>query len=161
MGAETFEGVATRIDEWATAWHEINITSIRLGLGLGGSCSMSLFFAYHVNTLWEINNSSITDWGLNISIPNLKVNIQSLKVSLNLANYIQGTEFFTKAFIGSITVEKISMFRDLASFIYNSMELGVDNLPKLILLDVPGGWGAELSVFASGGEFNVGGAIAY
>ena len=160
IGAEAFEGVATRIDSWSSAWHEINVTSIRLGLGLGGSAGISLFFAFHTNTLWEINETYVSDWGLNIVVPELKINIQSLKLSLDLTRYIEGTEFLSKAFIGGMTAEKIAVFRDLASFIYNSSEMiQEDPAPKIVLLDIPVGAGAELSVFVSGGEFSVGGAI--
>lgn len=159
FGAESFEGVATRVDAWDTAWHEINITSIRLGLGLGGSIGISLFFAFNVNTLWEVDGTSVTDWGLNIAVPDLKVNIESLKLSLNLAKYIEGSEFLIKPFMAGMNLEKIAQFRELASFIYNSSELDAAGNARLVLLDIPVGTGAELSVFVSGGEFSVGAAI--
>ncbi|SCL25647.1 hypothetical protein GA0074692_2001 [Micromonospora pallida] len=35
FGAESFEGVAVRVDSVDNSWHEVNVTSVRLGLGLG------------------------------------------------------------------------------------------------------------------------------
>jgi hypothetical protein len=156
FGAETFEGVATRLDSWNSAWQEVNITSIRLGLGLGGSVGISLFFAFNVNTLWEVDGTGVSDWGLNVTVPDLKVSIDSLKMGLDLTKYVEGSEFLTKAFIGGMSPESIGKLRDFASFLYNAPDLQADSSPKIVLLDIPVGTGAELSVFVSGGELSVG-----
>jgi hypothetical protein len=166
-GAETFEGVATRLDSWRTTWLEVNVTGIRLGLGLGGSIGASVFFAFNVGTLYEVNNTVVTDWGLNIAVPSLKANLKSLGVAINLEKYLDsaGRVFLKRQFIGNMTPEKLAKLRDLASVVYNSTTEGAAGIlggePKLLVLDVPGaGWGAELSVFATGGEFTVGDAVA-
>ena len=158
-GAETFEGVATRIDSWNNPWNEINISSMRLGLGLGGSIGTAVFFAFNTLTLYGMEQTRVSDWGLNVVVPELKVNIETLKFSLDLTKYVEGTEFLSKAFIGGMTIEKMAHFRDLATSIYNTAELYTDNNAKLILLDLPLGWGAELSAFVSEGEFSVGEAV--
>lgn len=163
-GMETFEGVAIRMDSLDNPWQEVNVTSIRLGLGLGGSIGVALFFAFNVGNLFEVNGQSLTDWGLNIALPRLKVNLQSIKLELELANYIEGTEFLSKAFIASLTPEKFAKLRDLVSFIFNSAigagEVLTSNEAKLIVLDVPAlSSGVEASLFLSGGEFSTTGNV--
>jgi hypothetical protein len=163
-GAETFEGVATRLDDGANPWQEVNVTSIRLGLGLGGSIGVSIFLAFNVNTLWEVNGKSITDWGLNIAVPALKVNVQSVGWELDLAKYVEGSKFLSREFVRGMTPEKLAKLRDLASFVYNAATDGGDGAtggePVLMVLDVPEvGWGAELSVFLTGGEFSAGNTL--
>lgn len=159
IGAETFEGVATRLDIWESSWHEVNVTGIRLGIGLGGSIGVSLFFALNANTLWELNGTTLTDWGLNIAVPEFKANLSSVGFELKLAEFLDETSksFLRKDFIGSLKPEGIAKLRDIASTIFNASEQFLNGGSGIVVLDVPGiGTGAEVSLFLTGGEFSVG-----
>ncbi len=162
VGADTFEGVATRIDSWESAWHEVNVTGIRVGIGLGGSIGASLFFAFNANTLWEINNTLVSDWGLNIAVPEVKANVKSVGMALNLSRFLDMNSkvFLRKEFVGSMTPEKLAKLRDIASFLFNSSDQFCRGQSGVLILDVPfAGTGAEASIFLTAGEFSVGGKI--
>lgn len=75
LGADTFEGAAFRLDGSPSAsLTEVNVTSLRAGPGLGGSVSLSLFFAFNVAILSQIDDMYTgRDWGFNISFPEEKL----------------------------------------------------------------------------------------
>lgn len=165
LGAESFQGCATRVDGFDT-WQEVNVTSLRLGLGLGGSIGISLFCAFNCPTLYSVNGKFVSDWGINIALPGVKANAKGLGTALNLATYLDqaGRAFLVKPFIRSLSPEKISKIRDWMSLVYNSADGGAkmavaNGEPWVTVLDLPIGTGAEVSAYFTGGEVSVGGYI--
>jgi hypothetical protein len=160
VGADTFEGCAFRLDSSPKAsLHEVNVSSLRGGVGLGGGAGMSLFFAFNVGTLWEINDKKMEpDWGVNLSIPGEKIGIGKVSVRV-LKNLTRG-----KDLLKHFDAKRLADFRTLASMFWSMMfDVGAGvNLSdwKAIVIDVPeAGWAAEISAFATWGEISIGGRV--
>src|SRR4051812_44669791 len=78
IGMETVEGVVARLDDMQSSWTEINITSLRLGLGLGGSAGAVIICAFNVTgVLYTINGLSVSDWGATLALPEVKESASS------------------------------------------------------------------------------------
>ncbi len=104
---------------------------------------------------------AVTDWGLTIAIPEVKVGLDDLRWGLALDDFLEGSDFLADLFIGSMkNGERISQARDFASWLWSTGEYRAaaqSDEPAVLLIDVPGvGWGAEISAFLSGGEFTAG-----
>ncbi len=68
VGMEGVEGVIWNAVN-PTAHHEFNITSVRLGLGLGGGAGLACLCAFNIpGTMYAVNGSTISDWGVNVSL---------------------------------------------------------------------------------------------
>jgi hypothetical protein len=152
-GAETFEGIAFRADSTpAESGVEVNVTSIRLGLGLGGSAGVAVFLAFNLPLLFD---QPLTDWGVTVALPGgrLSGNIAALSAFKSLPSVMARLEWFTD--------DRLELLKDIASAVYAGATDVRDAIDggdgKILVLDVPeAGWGAELSVSASGGELSVG-----
>lgn len=160
IGADTFDGTAFRLDSVPQAsLHELNITSVRGGLGLGGGIGVSLFFGFNIGTLWEVNGSPTgRDWGVNISLPGEKIGIGS----------------WTKPFVNDIAtaagmmskmnLDRLGKARTLASLLWSGVVDArggaASRTAATMVIDVPeAGLAAELSAFMSWGEINIGGRV--
>ncbi|MFQ6329137.1 hypothetical protein ACLMAL_23785 [Nocardia sp. CWNU-33] len=116
FGAETFEGVATRVDSASNPWRDVNVTSIRLGVGLGGSVDLSVFAGFNMALLEWADGKPVTDWDLNLAVPGVEVGLDDLREGLALARFIEGTDFLSSAFVAEMkNAERISQLRDFAS----------------------------------------------
>jgi hypothetical protein len=159
IGAESFEGAAFRLDNWPRhSLHEINITSIKGGLGLGGGIGMSLVFAFNVNTLWEVNGKEMGDWGIQIALPAAKIGVGKLSVQV-LKGLTKGADL-----LNDVSAKRLQNLRTIASLLYSlvfDVREGVTVKEwKVVVIDVPeAGWGAELSAYMSYGEIDIGGRI--
>lgn len=165
IGAETFEGVATRLDSASNPWREVNVTNVRLGVGLGGSVGLTVFVGFNMALLEWAEGTPVTDWGLNIAIPQVKVGLDDLRWAAALDSFLDGSDFLADYFISTMkNSERLGAARDFASLLWSTDDAAratrADE-PTVLLIDVPGvGWGAEISLFASGGEFSAGPVIA-
>jgi len=110
IGADTFEGVAFRLDTWPTqSAHEVNATNIRLGIGLGGGVGASLVFVFNAGTLWEINGLLLDDWGINLALPGAKIGVGKISWPV-----LKGLSKGGQAFIKGFTPKALQDFRTLA-----------------------------------------------
>lgn len=165
LGMEAFQGVATRIDSFST-WQEVNVTGLRLGLGLGGGINAALFCAFNSPTLYSVNGQFVSDWGINVAFPAVKANAKGLGAALDLARFLDGPgrAFLEKPFIHSLTPDKMSSIRDWLALVYNSASNAAgapaDRASWAAVIDLPVGTGLELSAFLSGGEIQVGGQVS-
>lgn len=162
VGASSFEGIAIRMDSIENEWHEFNITSINLGIGLGGSVGAALFVGFNMGMLEWANGMSVTDWGINIALPEIKVPLDDIGASLELYKYLDGTSFLPDLFARSVrNGDRFSQLRDFSAWLWASGDYygtGASTEPIIMVLDVPGaGGGLEVSAFLSGGEFNTSG----
>ena len=66
-GFEGFEGLIFNAAD-PGAWNEFNITSVRLGIGLGGGAELGLLFAFNISDMWTVDNSRVTDWEFNFGL---------------------------------------------------------------------------------------------
>lgn len=154
FGFESTEGIMFRLDLPHTSHQEVNITNVRLGLGLGGSIGAVLIYAVNCHSLWDVDRKQLTDLGINIQIPQTKFSLGRFSTTILKGLKGQGANFVKRA-----TPKFIADLRDFGSYLYNYGDLG-DKLrrkePDVIAIDVPGiGWGAELSINYTTGEFMV------
>ncbi|MFL9922623.1 hypothetical protein PQR75_46935 [Paraburkholderia fungorum] len=163
LGADTFEGTAFRLDHMPQhSLTEINITSIRGGLGLGGGAGVSLFFAFNVHgPLVSINGKMPDwDWGINLSIPGAKIGVGKFSYQI-LKKLTTGADL-----LKHFDTKRLADFRELASLFYSSMYdvgggLNVGET-KAVVIDVPdAGWAAEISAYSSWGDITVGDCIVH
>lgn len=156
VGADSFEGAAFRLDGWPNASITgVNVSSIRFGLGLGGSIGVSLFFAFNTPVLSWLNNQYLDrDWGVAFAVPGVKLTVgnalsQSYKALKTLK---KGRDLVTR-----VTPEQIQAFRDAASKIYSAGGMPGGKSTALVL-DIPeAGWGAEMSAYLAWGQVMTGG----
>lgn len=165
LGAESFEGVATRVDSATNPWREVNVTSIRVGLGLGGSVGLAAFVGFNMALLEWGDGKALSDWGLTFAIPEARVGLDDLKAGLAIQRFLDGTDFLRDTFIAEMrNAERIEQLRDFASWLWSTGETygeGQSDEPTIVVIDVPGvGGGAEVSAYLSGGEFSAGPVVA-
>ncbi|SCL25642.1 hypothetical protein GA0074692_2000 [Micromonospora pallida] len=123
-----------------------------------------MFVGFNMPLLESANGLSVTDWGLNIAIPEVKVGLDDLRYGLELDKFLSGSDFLAPLFLSEMkNAERFGKLRDFASWLWSTGEFygtGTSSDPAIMVIDVPGaGWGAEVSAFVTGGEFSCGGVV--
>lgn len=158
-GADSFEGAAIRLDSSPSASITgVNVSSIRFGLGVGGSIGTSLFLAFNTPTLTWLNGQELDrDWGIAFAVPGVKVTLgnalsQAWKVLKTLK---KGSDLLR------VSPEQIEKLRDVAAKVWAAREGGAvaaSNKSTALVLDIPeAGWGAEISAYLAWGKVMTGG----
>ena len=132
-GIETTEGIIYNVQSFS--WKEkFTLTSVRIGLGLGGGISAVAVCAFNCASLGQLDGLEIKDWGVNIALAGADVSPM----------------FETLAKIGAnldkLTPAQIEKIRNGMHYLYNAYDIAsMDSAPKVVAFDL-GGIGAEISV---------------
>jgi len=153
VGMEGFEGVIWNA-EHPNVHNEFNITSVRLGLGLGGGVGLSLLIAFNINgSLWGLQGHKITDWGVNVS---LGEKWSAIVKSLRLSGFIKVAGAAAKAKkVTGLTPAHFEQARNLAHYLWDVNEMTESDGPTFVTIDTPVATGAELSVNYTIGSLEV------
>ena len=133
--------------------HELNVTSVRFGAGLGGAAGLVAILLFNCSNPYELHDTKASDWSVNVALGENWTSVLN-----GLKNY----EFFeTMAKIsGNIrkaTPHSITNVRNGMSYLYSVYDVALMSGPKLISLDIPSaGVGVEFSVNYMEGEITVG-----
>lgn len=146
VGMEGFEGAIVNT-ETPSAINEFNITSVRLGLGLGGGVGLGVLLAYNIPSMWQVNGTEVTDWGVNVS---LGTKWSAIVKSLRYSGLLKVAGAFAKAKkTFGFTPHDLELIRNFSHQAYSIADLGTPNnagKPAFIGIDVPGASvGSELS----------------
>lgn len=167
VGMEGAEGVAGRLDQFKGSLNEFNITSVRMGLGLGGGVGLSMFLAFNTPMLFQLDGTKISpalrDFNVNISVE-AKIPLgNSFKMIRPIASKLAaGSKVLggLKSGLGNLSMSDLSTLRDFAHLYWNATVEASDAAntrdPKTMMIDIPGaGAGLELSLFWTQGEISV------
>ena len=155
FGAEGMEGEIANLANPSHS-HELNVTSIRAGLGLGGGIGAVAILLFNCSNPHNMNGTSTTDWSINVSLGN------------NWSDYVEALKnrkFFEALIringkIRNATPENITSVRNGMSYLYSAAGIATMSGPTLVTLDIPGsGVGVELSISYLDGEITVGDLI--
>ncbi len=149
-GTTTFVGAAFRLDGMPAATAtDVTVEELDIGLGVGGGFNFSLFFAFNVSSLWEINNAiSPFSATFSIAIPDAKIGDGSLAI-----NVLKNLDKIGTAELKLLHLLEVQDLSGCAQLLFSSLD-ATDGLsggaPSWIVVDIPvGGWGAEAMVGAS------------
>lgn len=136
-GAETTNGFIYNANGFH--WREaFEMTNVRLGLGLGGSISAVGIFAFNTPSLSAIDGYEIKDWSISFAMgPKASVMFNSMKLA-------------------ELTAENLGDIRLGLHYLYNELDIAkMGDTPKIVAVDIPGGYGAEISAHYVLGKFKI------
>lgn len=133
-------------------WHvTFSLMNIRFGLGIGGSGGIVALGVFNSRYIWEIDDTTSSDWGINLAFGN-----RWSAMAKALKNY----KFF--AAVGEIGAKlalrpgHLETIRNSMHYLYNAYDIRTgDNAPKTIALDTPVGLGVEASINWCAGRINI------
>ena len=147
------EGVDGKIHHTATgALYNFNLTSVRLGFGLGASAGEALILIFDCdNPYVRLHDTEVKDWGINISMAGSWAKV---------AKFLKDGGFWLRigklGLKGARHLRNIELIRNDLSYIYNMLDLNnLDGKPKVIILDTPLGAGLELSAVYTEGKITI------
>jgi hypothetical protein len=152
LGMETLEGTVTNLG-FPQDSHSLNVTSIRLGIGLGGGAGYVAVMVYKCGNLMNLNGTKTTDWSINVALGEKWDGVVK-----GLKNY----KFFsTVARIGAklskAVPSDVDNIRNSMSYLYTAYDIYGMSGPKLVTIDIPfAGVGAEVSAHYLDGEITIG-----
>jgi hypothetical protein len=137
-----------------TITYDFTVSSSRWGLGLGGSGGgMVIIFVFKLNGLYWLNQRSVKDWGVNISIGE---NYGEILEFLAKMRFFSKVKLIGKTLTHLIT--HIDDLRNIASFLYNASDFDMKGDHPMLAFDVPlVGEGLEVSAFKSYGKIYISG----
>jgi hypothetical protein len=153
VGMEGFEGVMWNSNH-PEVHNEFNITSVRLGLGLGGGAGLSLLCAYNINgSMWGLQGHKITDWGVNFA---LGEKWSAIVKALRLSGFLKVALTVAKAKkVTGLTPVHFEQARNLAHYLWDVGEMVDSDGPTFVTIDTPLSAGAELSAHYTIGSLAV------
>lgn len=149
-GFETMEGYVANLG-YPRHQHELNLSSLRLGLGLGASVGMTAILVFNCGNIQNLNETQSEDWSINISFGEKWSDI--VKALANLRFFATAAKLvkWTKATPGDIDTIRNSM-----SYFYTAADM-IKNKPQLVAIDIPGaGIGLEGSIHKLYGTILIG-----
>lgn len=120
-----------------------SLTSVRLGLGLGGGVGLTSICVFNCDNIWRIHNTRNTDWGVNFALGEKWDAV---------AKTLKNMKFFsTVARIGpklkGFKPKDIETLRNGLHYLYNEYDvLSSGGEPKVVCLDTPVSAGLEVSI---------------
>ena len=153
VGFETMEGYVANLG-YPRHQHELNLSSLRLGLGLGASVGMTAILVFNCGNIQNLNETQSEDWGINISYGEKWSDI--VKALANLKFFATAAKLakWTKA-----TPSDIDTIRNSMSYFWTTADM-IQNKPQLVAIDIPGaGIGLEGSIHKLYGTIRIGDLI--
>ena len=144
VGMEGFEGVIWNAVN-PQAHNEFNITSVRLGLGLGGGAGLACLCAFNiVGSMHSVNGSTITDWGVNVS---LGPKWSSIMKSLRYTGFLKAAYACAKAKkVTGLTPAHFEQARNVLHYLWDVQDMTTADGPTYVGIDTPLAVGSEVSV---------------
>lgn len=151
-GFETLEGYVANLG-YPKHSHDLNLSSMRLGLGLGASVGMTAILVFNCGNIQRLNETQVEDWSINISfggkwsdIVKGLANLRFFKTAANLVSW-------TKA-----RPKDIDTIRNSMSYFYTAADMKKnENKPQIVAIDIPGaGIGLEGSIHNLYGTITIG-----
>lgn len=155
IGLETMEGSVTNLG-FTRHTQSLNVTSIRVGLGLGGGVGLVAILVYNCPNLAVLHDTIGTDWSVNVAIGGVKWDgvLKALKAKKFFSTITKLSGAIEKA-----TPDDISNIRNSMSYVYSTIDIA-KNSPQLVSLDIPfAGVGQEVSIHALEGKITIGDLI--
>jgi hypothetical protein len=154
-GFETMEGYVSNLG-YPRHSHELNVSSLRLGIGLGASVGMTAILVYNCGNIQNLSGTESEDWSINISfgekwsdIVKGLANLQFYKTAAKLVSWSKATP------------KDIDTIRNSMSYLWTTADM-VANKPQLVAIDIPGtGIGLEGSIHKLYGTIRIGELITY
>jgi hypothetical protein len=153
LGLETMSGEIANMMTPSHS-HELSVTSIRAGVGLGGGAGIVAILLFNCSSPYSLNGTRTTpDWSANLALgANWSDHVEALK---NYKLFQALAQVSGK--IRHASPENLTSIRNGMSYIYSAVGLTSMSGPTLVTLDIPGmGVGVELSVCYLDGEIEVG-----
>lgn len=154
IGAETTDGKVCNLG-YTTEVYPFNITSIRLGVGLGGGAGVVAIILFNCIVIQSLNDTTTSDWSLNVSLggkwSEIVKGIRKRRFYAALAR--------TMGDLTNASPEDITRIRNVCSYMYSAVEAEklMPGTFSAIVLDIPAaGIGAELSLSGLFGIMTVG-----
>jgi hypothetical protein len=149
-GFETMEGYISNLG-YPKHSHELNLSSLRLGVGLGASVGMTAILVFNCGNLQNMNETQVEDWSINISYGEKWSDIAKALVNMKFFATAAKLISWTKA-----TPKDIDTIRNAMSYIYTTGDM-IINKPQLVAIDIPGtGIGLEGSIQKLYGTITIG-----
>lgn len=152
VGLETMEGVVSNIG-YPQHSHSLNVSSIRLGAGLGGGAGLVAIMIFNCPNLMNLSGTQSLDWSLNLA---LGAKWDGVVKGLKTYKF-----FATVARIGgkliNATPADTDNIRNAMSYLYSTYDMVGMSGPKLVSIDIPfAGIGAEVSLHLLDGTLTLG-----
>lgn len=151
-GFETMEGYVSNLG-YPRHSHELNLSSMRLGLGLGASVGMTAILIFNCGNIQNLHDTQAEDWSINISYgekwSDIVKGLGNIKFFSTAAKLVS----WTKA-----TPKDIDTIRNGASYIYSEIDTFKSRgKAQLVAVDIPGaGIGLEGSIHKLYGTLLIG-----
>lgn len=151
VGGEFTEGTLVNCSN--SHWRfDFNINSFRAGPGLGVGAGYCVVFAFNCLHPSQLDQTSIEDWGLNVSVAGKWTQIVNGLRNFNF--YATIAKIGTKMAIGIEEAEKIKLS---INYLWNALDISQrGGTPMICAIDTPLGIGAELSLVKIYGKFILG-----
>ncbi len=149
-GFETMDGYVANLG-YPKHGHGLNLSSLRLGLGLGASVGMTAILVFNCGNIQNLNDTQSEDWSINISYGEKWSDI--VKALANLRFYKTAAKLVSWA---NATPKDIDTIRNSMSYLWTAGDM-VANKPQLVAIDIPGtGIGLEGSIHKLYGTIRIG-----
>lgn len=127
-----------------------NLDNLRWGPGLGGGIGTTVIIAFNTVNITTLSGTEISDWGFNLSVA-----AKWDKIAQGLVNI---KKYAALAKLGQIATAGKDMenIKLSANYLWNAYDMG--NRPKtpvMFSLDLPVGWGLEVSLVKTTGTFEI------
>lgn len=152
IGLETMEGSVTNLG-FVRHTQSLNLTSIRVGLGLGGGVGMVAIMVFNCPNLAVLHDTIGTDFSVNVAIGGVKWDgvFKALKARKFFSTMTRLNGVIQKA-----SPDDISNIRNSMSYVWSTIEIAAYS-PQLVALDIPfAGVGQEVSIHALEGKITIG-----
>jgi hypothetical protein len=157
IGAETTDGKVCNLG-YTTEVYPFNISSLRLGPGIGGAVGTVGIFVFNCVNIQDMSDTKTSDWALNFSLggkwSEIAKGIKRRRLYKALAK--------TMGDLTNASPSDVTTIRNTASYMYSAVEAEgmMPGTPSAIVLDIPaGGIGVEVSLSKLYGIITVGDLI--
>lgn len=152
-GFETMEGYVANLG-YPRHCHELNLSSLRLGIGLGASVGMTAVLVYNCGNIQNLNETKSEDWSINISYGEKWSDIVKGLANLRFDKTAAKLVSWSKA-----TPKDIDTIRNSMSYLWTAGDM-IANKPQVVAIDIPGaGIGLEGSIHKLYGTIRIGDLI--
>lgn len=148
-----FEGMEGKVWHMGTSSlsYSMSVTAPKVGVGLGGGAGLVAVCIFNCdNPLVRLNNTNLNDWGVNISLGGKWKAVA--KALMKAGFYARLAKIGARA--GKL--KNVDDLRNDLHYIYNTLDIAAsDSSPKVVVFDMPVGYGLELSASYNFGKLEI------